>query len=151
MWRLLMAGIATVVAPMAAAQVFECTNAAGIKEYADFCPPGTVQRRQVGRSESAPGAPAAAPAAKSSELLDAEFRQRARERQDAEAKADQEKAKTEEFERNCVEARAQLQALLDGQRMQRFDSATGERIAYTDQDRTEAVERQRVAITQWCR
>ena len=156
MWRLLMVGIttilATIVAPVAAAQVFECTNAAGVKEYADFCAPGTVQRRQVGKVESGAAAPAAtAPAAKSSELQDAEFRQRTLERQEAETKAEQEKAKADEFERNCVEARGQLQAVLDGQRLQRFDPVTGERIQYTDQDRAEAVERLRKAITQWCR
>ena len=151
MWRLLMVGIttilATIVAPVAAAQVFECTNAAGVKEYADFCAPGTVQRRQVGKVESG----AAAPAAKSSELQDAEFRQRTLERQVAQTKAEQEKARADEFERNCVEARGQLQAVLDGRRLQRFDPVTGERIQYTDQDRAEAVERLRKAITQWCR
>ncbi len=160
MWRLLMAGVktivativATIIAPGAAAQVFECTNAAGVKEYADFCAPGTVQRRQVGKGESGAAAPAAAaPAAKSSELQEAEFRQRTLERQEAQTKAEEEKTKTEEFERNCVEARSQLQAVLDGQRLQRFDPVTSERIQYTDRDRAEAAERLRKAITQWCR
>ena len=31
---------------LATAQVFECTNAVGVKEYSRYCPPGTVQQRQ---------------------------------------------------------------------------------------------------------
>ena len=154
MWRLLVGCVFTVIVPIASAQVFECTDAAGVKEYADFCPPGTVQRRQVGRGGRGAEAGAATPsgtAPKSIPLQDAEYRQRMLERQETEKKADQEQARAEEFERNCEEARAGLQAVQDGQRLQRFDPATGERLNYTDDERAEAAERQRKAIAQWCK
>jgi hypothetical protein len=154
MWRLLMTCILAVAAPLVSAQVFECTNAAGVKQYAQFCPPGTVQQRQVTKgaeSGSDTGTPTPGAAPKSVPFQDAEYRQRLLERQEAEKKAEQERARAEEFERNCIEARTGLQAVQDGQRLQRFDPATGERLNYTDEERAEAAERQRKAIAQWCK
>lgn len=148
MWKALLACVLTASATVATAQVFECTNAAGAKEYSRYCPPGTVQQRQITKSE--PGADAGG-APKSIETQGAEFKLRALERQEAEQKAAQELAKAEEFERNCIEARTGLQAVQDGQRLQRFDPATGERLNYTDEERAEAAERQRKAIVQWCK
>jgi hypothetical protein len=154
MWRLLMTCILAVAAPVVSAQVFECTNAAGVKEYAQFCPPGTVQQRQVTKGADSGGdtgtaKPGAAP--KSIPFQDAEFRQRAAERLEAEKKAEQEQARIEEFERNCTEARTGLQAVQSGQRLQRFDPATGERLNYTEEERAEAAEAQRKDIAQWCK
>lgn len=154
MWRSLLGCVLTIVAPIAAAQVFECTNAAGVKEYAQFCPPGTVQKRQITKGAESGGdagtaTPGAAP--KSIPVQDVEFRQRMLERQEAEKKAGQEQARAEEFERNCEEARAGLQAVQGGQRLQHFDPATGERLNYTDEELAEAAERQRKAIAQWCK
>ena len=152
MWRSLLGCVLAVIGPLASAQVFECTNAAGVKEYAQFCPAGAVQRRQVTKgadSDTATAKPGAAP--KSIPFQDAEFRQRAGERQEAEKKAEQEQARAEEFERNCTEARTGLQAVQDGQRLQRFDPATGERLNYTEEERAEAAERQRKDIAQWCK
>jgi hypothetical protein len=154
MWRLLMTCILAVAAPVVSAQVFECTNAAGVKEYARFCPSGTVQQRQVTKGADSDGdtpstTPGAAP--KSVPFQDAEYRQRMLERQEAEKKAEQEQARAEEFERNCIESRTGLQAVQNGQRLQRFDPATGERLNYTDEERSEAAERQRKAIAQWCK
>ncbi|HEV7820677.1 MAG TPA: hypothetical protein VGO84_05805, partial [Burkholderiales bacterium] len=81
----------------------------------------------------------------------AEYRQRLLERQQAEKQAEQDEGRAEESERNCIEARTSLRAVLDGQRLQRFDPATGERLVYTDDDRAEAAESQRKAIAQWCK
>ncbi len=146
------------LAPAAAAQVFECVDAGGVKQYAQFCPPGTVLQRQITKgNESSVEAGAANPAGaggaapKSIEAQDVEFRKRMLERQEAETKAAQEKAQAEEFERNCVEARAQLKAVVDGQRMLRFDPVTGERIQFGDEERADEAERQRKAIAQWCK
>ena len=89
MWRSLLGCVLTVIGPLASAQVYECTNASGVKEYAQFCPAGTVQRRQVTRGadsgDTGTAKPGAAP--KSIPFQDAEFRQRAGERQQAEKKA----------------------------------------------------------------
>jgi len=149
MWKVLLVYALTAIAPAATAQVFECTNAAGAKEYSRYCPPGTVQQRQITKSGEAGSDAGGAP--KSIETQGAEFRLRALERQEAETKAAQESARAEEFERNCIEARTGLQAVQGGQRLQRFDPATGERLNYTDEERAEAAERQRKAIVLWCK
>jgi Domain of unknown function (DUF4124) len=143
-----------IIAPAASAQVFECTNARGVKEFAQFCPPGTVQQRPIGKSsesgaEAATPVPAAAP--KSIESQEVEFRKRMLERQEGETKAAQEKTKAEEAERNCLNARTQLQAIEDGQRLTRFDPVTGERIFYGDEERAGEAERQRKVIAEWCK
>lgn len=157
MWRLLAVMAMATVGNTASAQVFECTNSKGAKEFANFCPPGTSQQRQIGKSvegaEPGAAAPAgaSAPAPKTIEMQDAEFRKRTLERQEAETKAAQDKAQADEFARNCVEARTQLRAVEEGQRMQRFDPVTGERIQFGDDERVEEAERQRRAIAQWCK
>jgi hypothetical protein len=158
-------GVLTMFAGAATAQVFECTNARGVKEFAQFCPPGTVQQRQISKSGVSIGGDAVAPAPvpadaaagaapaapKPLDTQDAEFRKRMTERQEAEAKAAKDKAQSEENEQNCLQARAQLQALQDGQRISRFDPATGERIVLGDDDRAEEIERQRGTVDRWCK
>lgn len=153
MWRSILVCVLTTLAPAAAAQVFECVDARGVKQYAQFCPPGTVQQRQVVKEGDAGAAsPAGAGAApKSIELQGAEFRKRQYEREEAETKAAQEKTQAEEAERNCLEARAQLKFVLEGQRMLRFDPVTGERIQFGDEERADEAERQRKAISVWCK
>ncbi|MCX7136336.1 MAG: DUF4124 domain-containing protein [Proteobacteria bacterium] len=155
MLRLSILIAAVLAANIAAAQVYECTNARGVKEFAQFCPPGTVQQRQVTKgSESAganPSGGASAPAPKTIEAQDVEFKKRVLERQEAETKAAQEKEKAGDFERNCIEARAQLKAVEDGMRMERIDPATGERIQFGDSERAEEADRQRRAVAQWCK
>src|SRR4051812_23944819 len=128
------------IASSAAAQVFECTSAAGVKEYAQFCPAGTVQQRQINKAgeggNDGGATPGAAP--KSFPVQDAEYRERLLERQQAAKQAEQEQGREEEFERNCVEARTQLKAVQDGQRLQRFAPATGEKVVYSEEDRLQA-------------
>jgi hypothetical protein len=164
MWRYISMGVLTMCAGAATAQVFECTNARGVKEFAQFCPPGTVQQRQIGKSGVSIGGDAAVPAPVPADAAagavpaapkpvdaEAEFRKRMNERQEAEAKAAKEKAQAEEGEQNCLQARAQLQALQDGQRISRFDPATGERIVLGDDDRTEEIARQQSTVDRWCK
>ncbi len=147
---LLFAAFAILLPPALHAQVFECVNARGAREFAQVCPPGTVRQRQVGRSDEAPAAaPAAEP--KSPALLEIEFRKRAQERQDAEARAADERSKKEDAERNCNQARSQLRALQDGQRMQRVDPDTGERVVLGDEDRAADAARQQALVEQWCK
>lgn len=132
----------------APAQIYECVNARGAREFAQICPPGTVRQRQVTRSDEPPQA---APEAKSAAQQDAEFRKRLQERQDAEAKAAENRAKAEEAERNCTQARAQMKALLEGQRMQRIDPDTGERINLGDEERAADAARQQKLVELWCK
>ena len=154
MWRYVLTGVMTMCAGTAAAQVYECTSAQGVKQYAQFCPPGTVQQRQIGKAGDGGGeaaAPAQPAAPKSVEAQEVEYRKRLLERQEAEAKAAQEKSRAAESERNCTEARAQLQAIEEGKRMSRFDPVTGERVQFGDDERAEEADRQRSAIAQWCK
>jgi len=132
------------------AQIFECVNARGAREFAQVCPPGTVRQRQVGRGDEAP-APAPAAEPKSPALQEIEFRKRAQERQEAEARAAGERSKKEDAERNCNQARSQLRALQDGQRLQRVDPDTGERVVLGDDDRAADAARQQALVEQWCK
>lgn len=147
-----LAAAAMLLPPALHAQVFECVNARGAREFAQVCPPGTVRQRQIGRSDEAPAsAPVPAAEPKSPALQEIEFRKRAQERQDAEAKAAEERSKKEDAERNCNQARSQLRALQDGQRMQRVDPDTGERVVLGDEDRAADAARQQALVEQWCK
>ena len=140
------------LAPVAAAQIYECTNAKGGKEYAQRCPSGTVRQRQVEGTEDTAG-PAARGSAprKSLEQQDVEFRKRLLQREEAEAKAAEEKTKAESAERSCMGARSMLKALQDGQRMTRVDPDSGERIQYGDEERAAETDRQLKLVEQWCK
>jgi len=140
---------AALLSVAAQAQVFECIDARGAREFAQICPAGTVRQRQVSRDDDA--APAAAPETKSTAQQEAEFKKRLQDRQDAEAKAAADRAKAEDAERNCGQARAQLKALLEGQRMQRLDPVTGERINLGDEERAVDAARQQKLVEQWCK
>lgn len=131
----------------AQAQIYECTDARGAREFAQICPPGTVRQREVVRAEE----PAPAANTKSTAQQDAEFRKRMLERQDSAAKAADESAKKEEAERNCTQARATLKGLVEGQRMLRVDPNTGERTFLGDEERASEAERQRAVVEQWCK
>jgi hypothetical protein len=152
MWRPALICVLMMLAQASLAQVYECIDAKGAKQFAQFCPPGTVKQRQVLKEGDASGGAASSGAApKSIEAQDLEYRKRLLERQDADIKAAQDKSQAEEFERNCVEARATLQSVLDGARMERPDPVTGERVRFGDDELAEEAERQRKAVAQWCK
>ena len=141
------------VAGAASGQIFECTDAKGNREFARVCPPGTVKERQLKGSTggAGPAAPAAtAPASKSLAERDAEFRKRAMERQEAEAKSEKDLAESRESRRNCDEARSQLKQLQDGQRIVRTDPNTGERTFLEDKDRAAEIAIAQKNVEGWC-
>jgi hypothetical protein len=146
-WALSAAGGAVAAAAPTPTQIYECIDARGAREYAQICSAGTVTQRVVQGTEQIP----AAPETKSPALLEAEFKKRQQERQDAEAKAADDLAKAETAERNCTQARAQYKALVEGQRMQRVDPATGALIFLSDEERAADAERQRQLAEQWCK
>ena len=147
--RLLLSCAAVMAAAHASAQIYECSDAAGFKQYAQFCPLGTVKQRLIfsGGAGAAPGAGTA----ESIELQDAQFRKRMQERQQAEAKAEQDKNEAAEALRNCTDARGRLRALDEGQRMSRIDPVTGERVQFGDEERAADAQQQRKAVEQWCK
>ncbi len=137
----------------AAAQLMECIDAKGAKTFAQYCPPDTVKENRLMKSGAGPGPAAgsstAAPA-KSLTDRDADFKKRALERQEAEKKADKAQADSKEAERNCFDARAQLRALQDGQRIARSDPKTGERIVLEDKDRPAELAGAQKSVDAWC-
>lgn len=135
------------LAAPARAQIYECTDARGAREFAQVCPAGTLRQRQVLRADEIP---AGSTDTKSFPQLEAEFRKRQAERREAEEKALDERNKRAEAQRNCMLARGQLKALLEGQRMQRIDPDSGARINLGDDERAADVERQKALIAQWC-
>ena len=148
MKRLLMGCAALLAAGAAAGQVLECVDAKGNKEYAQTCPPGTVKETQLMKSSA--GAASGA-AAKSLAEREAGFRKRTMERQEADAKAEKEKADAKITERNCLDARAHLRQLQDGQRIVRTDPNTGERSFLMDDERPAEIANARKAVASWCK
>jgi len=141
------------IAGAASAQVMECFDAKGTKTIAQFCPPGTVKENKLMKAGAGPGpasgsAPAAAP--KSIADRDAEFKKRALERQEAEKKGAKAEEDAKEAERSCLDARGQLRALQDGQRITRTDPKTGERIVLEDKDRPGEIASAQKLVEQWC-
>lgn len=148
MKRLLIGCAAILAAGAAVGQVLECVDAKGKKEYAQTCPPGTVKESKL--MKSSPGAPPPA-AAKSLAEREAGFRKRTMERQEAEGKAEKEKADSKIAQRNCNDARAQLRALQDGQRIARTDPKTGERSYLTDDERPAEIANAQKTVASWCK
>ena len=157
----ILTGCALLLAAGAAAgQVMECFDAKGNKSIAQFCPPGTVKENKLIKGGAGPGpAPAAASGTKDAAApakpkslaeQDAEFKKRTQERQEAEKKAEKEKSDARDLDRNCLDARAQLRALQEGQRITRTDPKTGERIVLEDKDRPGEISAAQRSVDQWC-
>ena len=154
MKRLLISCVAMLLAGQATAQILECVDAKGKKEYAQTCPPGTVKETKLmksGGGAAGTGTASPVPAAKSLAERDAEFRKRNLERQETEAKADKEKAESKEAERHCNDARAQMRQLQDGLRIARTDPNTGERSFLEDKDRPAEIASAQKAVDSWCK
>jgi hypothetical protein len=163
MKRLLTGCALLLTAGAAGAQVMECYDAKGTKTIAQFCPSGTVKENKLMKGGAGPG-PATAPStpaapagtasapAKGKTLAeqDAEFKKRTLERQDAEKKSEKEKSDAKDVERNCLDARSQLRALQDGQRISRTDPKTGERTVLEDKDRAAEIATAQRSADQWC-
>jgi hypothetical protein len=149
--RRLLTGCALLLAAGAAAgQVMECFDAKGTKTIAQFCPPGTVKENKLMKGGAGPASSGSATPAKSLAERDAEFKKRTLDRQDAEAKAEKDQAAAKDTERNCLDARAQLRAVQEGQRIQRVDPKTGERVVLEDKDRPNEIASAQRSVDQWC-
>jgi len=137
------------VAGAAAAQVMECYDAKGTKSIAQFCPPGTVKENKLMKGGAGSG-PAPGAGEKSLAERDADFKKRALERQESEKKSEKAQAESKESERNCLDARSQLRALQDGQRIARTDPKSGERIVLEDKDRPAEIASAQKSADAWC-
>ena len=149
MKQLLTGCVLLLTAGAAAGQIMECVDAKGAKTMAQFCPPGTVKENKLMKGGTGPASSSGA-AAKSMAERDAEFKKRTLDSKAAEAKAEKEKSDAKDNERNCLEARAQLRTLQEGQRVSRTDPKTGERSFLEDKDRPGEIANAQKTVDQWC-
>lgn len=153
MSKVLLGSLLLAVAGSACAQVLECFDAKGNKTIAQFCPPGTVKENRLMKGGAGAGpssAPSNAPQQKTYTEREADFKKRTLERQEAEKKSAKAEEDAREAERNCLDARSQLRALQDGQRIARTDPKTGERIVLEDKDRPAEIASAQKSVDQWC-
>jgi hypothetical protein len=143
-----------VLATAAQAGVTRWVDAEGKVHYSDQPPPPTAKSQKSLDLKSSPAMPKAAPDGISGEksLAEKELESRKRRVQAEEAAAkqakDQEEAKSRKA--NCEQARNQLQALQEGQRMSKFDEK-GERVFLEDKDRASAIEEAKKSADSWCK
>lgn len=119
----------------ASAQILECTNAAGKKEFAQTCPPGTVKQKEMaGNSATKPieASVSSNGSAKSASQMEIEFQQRriAREQQDEKLERD---AKNKQYK--CAALKERLNMYENSPGIKRYDQATGKWIIVEDEQR----------------
>ncbi len=140
------------LAGAAAGQIFECVDAKGNREFAQICPPGTVKETRLMNSGAGASkfTTSPAPVSKSLAEREAEFRKRALERQEAEAKAEKQVAESKEAERNCYDARSRLRELQDGYPIPRTGPNTGARTFLENKDRPAEIANAQKTTDNWC-
>lgn len=111
------------------AQILECVDSHGRKEFAATCPPGTVSQKELRAKGAAAAEPDAQPDWQEQERA---YQQRRMQREAAEADADKKQRQDQAIERRCASARRAMEQLQSGRRLRWVDRATGERPVMTD-------------------
>lgn len=127
-------------ASAASAQIMECIHANGRKEFAQTCPPGTVNQKQMADSSATKplesSADTSTSAQKSTNQLEIEFQQRRIAREQAEEKQEQEqKAK----QQRCAALRQRLSMYQTANFIKKYDQATGKWNYVEDEQRSATV------------
>ena len=147
--RLILLAVLACAPAGAAAQIFECIDAEGKREFTQKCAPGTVRQREVskaGASNLTGGASAPQSSYKEEEFA---FRQRQLEREANEAKA---KAAADEAASRCQSARSRLVMLENARRVSGgIDPQTGQTRYLDDNERVAAVQKARDAVSAYCK
>ncbi len=141
--RLALLGFLMLMPLRASAQIYECLDAEGRREFAQKCSPGTVSKREVSKA-GGPEAPAASPL--DYKQKEAEFQQRRMQREDKESK---EQAAAAEAARKCKTQQYRVTELESVRRMPNGkDPQTGE-VRYLNQEEraTELKKAQEAAAT----
>ena len=125
-------------------EIYSWKDSAGRVHYSDM-PPAEATVRTLRKAPLAPektAAPAAdgKPAAPSLAEKELAFKKRRAATAEAEEKASKERAETDSRQKDCSEARAQLMAMQDGQRVARF-AENGERVVLDDAEHEAEIER----------
>lgn len=139
-----------VAAAPASAQLLKCVGKDGKVEYAAQCPSGT--REQQTGIRNAPAAPSKGSAAPQKSLAEreADFRKRQTEGAEAREKAEKTAAEKEQNREACVNAKANLTALQEGQRISKIDPKTGERVFVQDEERPAEIARAQKLVQSNC-
>jgi hypothetical protein len=111
------------------AQILECVDGQGRKEFAATCPPGTVSQKELRPK----GAPATEPSTQQDwQEQERAFQQRRLQREADAADAEKKQRQEQYVERRCASARRAMEQLQSGRRLRWTDKATGERQVMTD-------------------
>lgn len=157
MRQLLMIVSVLAVAASAHAGITKWVDAEGKVHYSDGPPPASAKSQKSLNIQSNP-APSQTPSAggkaggegKSLAERDLESRKRRVEAEEAAAKEAKAKEEAQRKQANCAQARNQLQALQEGQRMTSYNEK-GERVYMEDSARPAAIEDAKRAVDSWCK
>jgi hypothetical protein len=124
------------MASTASAQILECINASGKREFAQTCPPGTVKQKEMaGSSATKPidnAVDSSGSSQKSASQMDIEFQQRriAREQQDEKIERDR---KNQQYK--CAALKERLNMYENSRSIKKYDQATGKWSMVEDEQR----------------
>ena len=135
----------------ASAQMLKCVGKDGKVEYAAQCPPGTKEQQTGIRNQPGAIKPGAAPQQKSLAEREADFRKRQTEATEARQKDEQKAAESAQNQEACLNAKANLAALQEGQRVSKVDPRTGERVFVEDAERPAEIARAQSLVAGNCK
>jgi hypothetical protein len=140
-----------IAAVPASAQMLKCVGKDGRVEYAAQCPPGTTEQQTGIRNQ--PGAIKSAPPAQQKSMAEreADFRKRQTESAEARQKEEKKAAETAQNREACLNAKANLAALQEGQRVSKVDPKTGERVFVSDQERPGEIAKAQSLVASNCK
>jgi len=143
-----------VAATAAHAGITQWVDAEGKVHFSDQPAPPTAKSKKTLDIKARQGASMAAPddknGAKSLAERELESRKRRVEAEEAAAKQVKDQAEAKQRKENCAQARNQLRALQDGQRISRYNEQ-GERVFLDDSDRPKAIQDAQQAVDSWCK
>lgn len=141
-------------ATAAHAGITQWVDAEGKVHFSDQPAPSTAKSKKTLDIRARSGASMSAPDDKSGgkSLAERELESRKRRVEAEEAAARQAKDQEEAKQRkeNCAQARNQLRALQDGQRISKYNEK-GERAFLEDSDRPKAIQDAQQAVDSWCK
>lgn len=125
--------LATLITTGVHAQILECVDSQGRKEFAASCPPGTVSQKEL-RARGASQQPASEVPQQDWQEQERAFQQRRLQRESAEADAEKKQRQQELVESRCAGLQRRMEQLQSGRRLRWVDRTTGERSVMTDDE-----------------
>lgn len=126
----------------------------GKVHYSDQPPPATAKTQKQLDIKTTPSAPQVISDNKGGEKSlaekELEFRKRRVEAEEKAAKQAKDQAEAKKKQENCAQARRQLQALQDGQRISQYNEK-GERAFMEDSARPKAIQEAQQTVDSWCK